>query len=129
MDSWRLAMWAEPQGRSEELLTVVGRHYFEEARPLADHTMLLASVEEVGLDRSAAAEVLNGDSFRSEVLEHYRWAVDDMGVHSIPVFLISDPTGHYRTTVHGSASIQDFSTALRKAAVSMGMGHGECAAA
>mmetsp|Transcript_7812 Transcript_7812/g.28560 ORF Transcript_7812/g.28560 Transcript_7812/m.28560 type:complete len:125 (+) Transcript_7812:433-807(+) len=119
MDSWRLALWAEQQGSGEELLAAVGRRYFEEAQPLADRSMLLSAVEEAGLDRGAAQAVLDGDAFRSEVLEHYRWATEDLGIRSIPVFLISDASGSFRTTVRGSASIEDFSKVLSAAAVAL----------
>ena len=69
-------------GRGEDLLVAVGRRYFEEAKQLADHSMLLSAVDEVGLDRSAAQRILSGNDFRNEVMTHYRWAVEDMGINS-----------------------------------------------
>mmetsp|Transcript_45060 Transcript_45060/g.90944 ORF Transcript_45060/g.90944 Transcript_45060/m.90944 type:complete len:166 (+) Transcript_45060:160-657(+) len=120
MDSWRLALWAEGQGRGEELLGAVGRRYFEERRQLADHAMLLEAVEEVGLNTSEARDVLNSDAFFQDVVRHYHWAVEEQGIHSIPLFLISDPSGTFREAVHGSASVEEFAKVLRNAAAAEG---------
>eukprot|EP00929_Paragymnodinium_shiwhaense_P013074 TRINITY_DN120931_c0_g1_i1.p1 TRINITY_DN120931_c0_g1~~TRINITY_DN120931_c0_g1_i1.p1 ORF type:complete len:134 (+),score=36.99 TRINITY_DN120931_c0_g1_i1:416-817(+) len=109
MDSWRLVLWAEKQGQGEDLIAAIGRRYFEQKRQLADHSMLLSAVGDVeGLDREAAETVLAGSDFQKEVVDSYRWATDDLGVHSIPVFLFSDTAGGFRKIVHGSASTADF---------------------
>lgn len=115
MDSWRLALWAEQQGQGEELLSAIGRRYFEEGSQLADHAMLISAVKEVGMDTTVAQGVLDSDAFRGEVMHHYQWASEQQGIHSIPVFIISDPDGSFRTVVHGSASIDEFVSVFKKA--------------
>jgi len=119
MDSWRLVIWAEEQGKGEDLIAAIGRRYFEEGQQLANHAMLLSAVDEAGLNTSDAEAVLGGNGFRDKVMQHYRWAVEEQGISSIPVFLVSDPAGTFRTVVHGSASVQDFSRVLAKAAEAM----------
>mmetsp|Transcript_87558 Transcript_87558/g.183166 ORF Transcript_87558/g.183166 Transcript_87558/m.183166 type:complete len:164 (+) Transcript_87558:393-884(+) len=119
MDSWRLAMWAENQGNGEKLLSVIGRQYFEEAKPLADHAALLDAVEEAGLNRSEAKEVLESDQHLDEVMGHYRWALEVAGIRSIPVFMISDFENKFKTVVHGSSSTREFEDVLRKAATAL----------
>lgn len=115
MDSWRLALWAERQGRGEELLSALGRRYFEEGQRLADHGALLAAAEEAGLSAVEAKGVLASESMREEVMRHYRWAVEEQGIRSVPVFLFSDPSGSFRRAVRGSASVGEFAAVLVEA--------------
>mmetsp|Transcript_36718 Transcript_36718/g.84132 ORF Transcript_36718/g.84132 Transcript_36718/m.84132 type:complete len:136 (-) Transcript_36718:387-794(-) len=107
-DSHRLVLWAERQQRAkgEALALAVGRRYFEQARALADHAVLLEAAAEVGLDRAAALAYLQSDEGREEV---WQAAVDAQrqGIHSIPVFMFS--AGEFSETVHGSADVERFS--------------------
>eukprot|EP00930_Biecheleria_cincta_P031185 TRINITY_DN21644_c0_g1_i1.p1 TRINITY_DN21644_c0_g1~~TRINITY_DN21644_c0_g1_i1.p1 ORF type:complete len:128 (+),score=24.60 TRINITY_DN21644_c0_g1_i1:414-797(+) len=121
MDSWRLTLWAEKQGAGESLISAIGRRYFEEGLRLADHAMLLSAVEEAKLNTTAAQELLGSSAFQSEVLEHYRWAVEEQDIRSIPVFIISDPARTFRKAIHGSSSVDEFESILSEAASSQGV--------
>eukprot|EP00928_Gymnodinium_smaydae_P015719 TRINITY_DN15819_c0_g1_i2.p1 TRINITY_DN15819_c0_g1~~TRINITY_DN15819_c0_g1_i2.p1 ORF type:complete len:206 (+),score=23.08 TRINITY_DN15819_c0_g1_i2:189-806(+) len=117
MDSWRLALWASDLGKAEEFLSAVGRRYFEEGEQLGNHSMLLSAVAETGLDKAAAEHVLEDEhSYRSAVMQQYKWAVQEEGIDSIPVFIFRNLEGTYRTSVRGSASVGEFLDALNRMA-------------
>ena len=112
LDSHRLVLWAQRQrqGSGEELAHSVGKRYFEGAVPLADRSMLLESVREVGLDSDEARAYLESDAGHAEVAEAVDWAHRG-DIHSIPLFVFS--SGGFSETVHGSADVRRFSSVLR----------------
>ncbi len=62
-----LAKWAETQDGGERLHGLLYRAYFVHERNLAEPEVLLQAVEEAGLDREAAARVLQDRSFAAAV--------------------------------------------------------------
>ena len=111
MDSHRLYLWAESQGsgKGEDLAQCIGHQYFENARPLADHSMLCECAAACDLDADAARDFLTSDARADEV----RASVEQnlhMGIRSIPVFIFR--SGTYETLVHGSADVQRFGEVL-----------------
>ena len=63
-DAHRLLLWAQEQGSAEELLERMYSGYFEQGRPLFSHDDLLSIVEDAGLNREAAQQVLDRKSTR-----------------------------------------------------------------
>lgn len=86
--------------------------YFRQGRRLADHALLLAAVNEVGMDVDRAAKVLAGNEYKAEVLDSAR-RLTQSGIHSIPVFLFS--SGDFSATVHGSSNQAEFERVFREA--------------
>jgi predicted DsbA family dithiol-disulfide isomerase len=111
LDSHRLMVLAGRQGRQREVVREVSRRYFEEGVPLNDRRMLLAVADAHGVEGAAA--FLESNAGTREVLE----SVERMraaGIHSIPVARIS--SGDFATTVHGSASVDEFHAIFREIA-------------
>lgn len=108
-DSHRLLLWAEEQGKGIEFGKAIAHAYFEQAKPLADHNMLLECAHEVGVE--GAADVLNGAWGRDRVAEGVAFA-QRLGIRSIPVFLFAHDTGFERA-VHGSADVASFAAVFQ----------------
>ena len=104
LDSHRLLLFAEQNGKAGELREALGQRYFINGQRLADQEVLLSAAEEVGL---AGAEVVLTDrsAYRDEVLQAVKKA-HTQGIHSIPVFHFR--SGGFSTTLHGSASVETF---------------------
>ncbi|CAE7487500.1 unnamed protein product [Symbiodinium sp. CCMP2456] len=69
MDSLRLLLWAQSQGKNEELMAALGWRHHSEDQQLANHKVLLDSVEEAGLDKAEAKKVLESTRFQRELQE------------------------------------------------------------
>ena len=89
-DAHRLLTWAlatagpAAQGRLKRRLM---QAYFEEGGDVADHTTLAALAGELGLDASAAAEVLASGEYGDEVRSGEQEA-RDLEIHAVPTFVI-----------------------------------------
>ncbi|RUP43716.1 hypothetical protein BC936DRAFT_136821 [Jimgerdemannia flammicorona] len=86
-DSHRLVWWATKQGKQDEMVEELFRHYFEQERDVADVETLAEIARKVGLDRNATLAFLQSDEGRAEVkAEIYR----NMGksISGVPHFMI-----------------------------------------
>lgn len=104
LDSHRLVQWAErvaPE-KSEKLYKIIGRKLLLEGQRQADHAMLLSAVEEAGLERAAAATLLESDELKSEVRRQYLQAAYGWGVDQTPWMFITCEGEHF--TLPGLAS-------------------------
>jgi len=108
LDSLRLLIWSDEHSKQEELAGELARGHFEERRSVADHEVLLAACEAVGLPMDQASKVLESDAFADQVWGLYS-SVQQQGVHSIPVFIFDD-----RWTMHGSKSVDEFVQLIRE---------------
>jgi len=61
---------------------------FKQGRNLSDNGALLETVEQVGLDRDAAKEVLEQSLYSDEVRAEIAWA-HKQGFHSVPTFVFN----------------------------------------
>ena len=110
-DAHRLLLWAQSQGRAQELIERMYSGYFEHGRSLFDDKSLLAFVDEVGLDRATAQQVLATDAFNADVDEHARLA-SDFGASGVPFFVFdrkygisgAQPTEAFTQTLHAAWS-------------------------
>lgn len=88
VDAHRLLHFAAAHGKGDELRERLSRAYCGEGVNIGDHETLLQLAEDVGLDRTEAAEVLRSDAY----LDEFRQDVADarrVGVMSVPTFLFA----------------------------------------
>lgn len=89
-DAHRLLAWARDAG---DLQDALGERLFEaylgEGRAVSDPETLAALAEEVGLDGSAAAELLRSDRHADTVRAEERQAAR-MGITSVPTFVFGE---------------------------------------
>ena len=83
----RLIAFAEQQDRSEDLIRVLFRALFEEARDIGHLETLLELVEKAGLDRAAAETFLRSQEQAKEVVVAHQRA-ERLGVRGVPVFVV-----------------------------------------
>jgi predicted DsbA family dithiol-disulfide isomerase len=83
----RLILYAERQGRGEDLIRVLFRALFEEGRDIGHLETLLELAESAGFDRAAAESFLRSEEQAREViLAHQR--AERLGVRGVPVFVV-----------------------------------------
>jgi predicted DsbA family dithiol-disulfide isomerase len=82
--------------------------YFSEGADPSSHEVLLAAVEQAGLDVAQATEILNTDSLRDEVRQQQQFYLSQ-GIHSVPAVIIND-----RYLVQGGQPPEAFEQALRQ---------------
>lgn len=91
-DGHRLVKWADEQNKQQhkqtELKKALFSVYFGEAQNIADHEVLLACVEAVGLDRTAAKAILESEQYGAAVREDEARA-QAAGISSVPAFIIN----------------------------------------
>ena len=109
-DAHRLLHWAELQGRQRDLKRALFKAYFTEGQDPSDHAVLLALAVQVGLDESAARDVLSSDRFAQEVRTQERFYAEQ-GIRSVPAVIIND-----RHLIQGGQPVELFEQALRQIA-------------
>ncbi len=111
-DAHRLLHWAHTLGGSlqRDLKLALFTAYFTEGRNPGAHEVLLAAAESVGLDRSAAAQVLASGAFADEVREVEAF-YQSQGINSVPAVIIND-----RHLISGGQPPEVFEQALRQIA-------------
>jgi len=87
MDAHRLIRWAKAAGRQNELVALLFRRYFEEGVDISDKDELLSAAEAAGMERTAAAKLLDSNADRAELAAEDR-AVREMGVTGVPTFIM-----------------------------------------
>lgn len=109
-DAHRLLHWAGQEGKQAELKHALFTAYFTEGRSPADHEVLVASAEKVGLDGAAAREVLASGRYTEEV-RHAEQLWRSRGIDSVPAIVID---GRY--LISGGQPPEAFEQALRQIA-------------
>mmetsp|Transcript_22629 Transcript_22629/g.52784 ORF Transcript_22629/g.52784 Transcript_22629/m.52784 type:complete len:134 (-) Transcript_22629:450-851(-) len=95
-------MLASRAGLQEKYLEALSRKHFREAKSASRTETVLEAAEEAGMEREHVRQFLAGNEFTAEVWESYRSTIEDMGIHSIPLFAFS-LEGHARGRPFGSA--------------------------
>ena len=114
-DAHRLLHWAgiESAAAQKALKLALFTAYFSDQRDVSDHAVLLDAVDQAGLDRAAADEILSSDSFAEEVRQaEHHW--QSHGIHSVPAIIIND-----RYLISGGQPPDAFEQALRNIAGEM----------
>ncbi len=87
-DAHRLLHWAGLKGQQVALKQALFAAYFTENLNIADHHILVATAESVGLDGAEAREVLSTGRYRAEVqAAEQRWI--QAGIRSVPSIVIN----------------------------------------
>jgi len=111
-DAHRLLYWAGEQGarQQRDLKMALLRAYHGEGRDPSSRDMLLDVAAAVGLDRTRAAAVLDGDDYAAEVRAAERhW--QQLGIHSVPSVVVDG-----RHLIQGGQPPEVFERALRQIA-------------
>lgn len=112
-DAHRLLTWAGEEGapgQQHALKRALLEAYHGRAESPADHAVLLAAAQTVGLDRDRAAAVLAGDAFANQVRERQQFFARH-GIQSVPAVIIND-----RHLISGGQPTAVFEQALRQIA-------------
>ena len=109
-DAHRLLHWAGIEGRQEALKRALLAAYHSKMQNPADHGVLVAAADSVGLDGAAARDVLTSGRYADEVREaEAKW--QRAGITGVPAVVIND-----RYVITGAQPPEAFEAALRKAA-------------
>jgi predicted DsbA family dithiol-disulfide isomerase len=111
-DAHRLLHWAglAPGGGQAALKHALLTAYHARGENPADRTVLLRAVEEVGLDATRAAAILDSDEYGAEVRERERhW--QQLGIHGVPAAIVAG-----RHLISGGQPPEVFERALRRIA-------------
>ncbi|HWK22556.1 MAG TPA: DsbA family oxidoreductase [Ureibacillus sp.] len=111
----RLAKWANTKGKGEQLSERILQSYFLEGGAIGKQEVLLNLVEEVGLDKEEALEVLKSEKFVDKVEQDISEA-QNLGVRGVPFFVIDNKYG-----ISGAQPKDVFDQAITKAADEAGL--------
>jgi predicted DsbA family dithiol-disulfide isomerase len=114
-DAHRLAKWAESQGKPAEVSERLLKAHFIEGQEIGLHEVLLDLVEEIGLNREKAAEVLSSNAFEVEVKQDVQEGML-LGVQGVPFFVINR-----KYAISGAQPAAAFEEALKKVAEEEGI--------
>ncbi|UJW82115.1 DsbA family oxidoreductase [Hydrogenophaga sp. SL48] len=116
-DAHRLLAWADVEGapgQQHALKKALLTAYHGRAESPADHAVLLAAVEAVGLDRARAQAVLASGEFADEVREREQF-FSRAGISSVPAVIVNQ-----RHLISGGQPAAVFEQALRQIAAEAG---------
>lgn len=106
LDGHRLMEWCNnnfPE-KADSLMESLFHAYFEQAKDLSKVDELLSCAKAVGLDETAAREILEGTAFRDEVLLADGEVKSKLRVSGVPFFII-EPLGGGRPTAFSGAQV------------------------
>ena len=91
LDAHRLLYWADQSGKPHQqfaLKKALLRAYHTDAKNPGDHTVLLQAIDNVGLNKQDALDILNSDLYAAEVRElEHQW--QSAGIHAVPSMVIN----------------------------------------
>jgi predicted DsbA family dithiol-disulfide isomerase len=85
----RLTKLAKQNGRANDYVNKVFQAYFEDGQDIGDKAILLAIIEQIGIDKKLAEAYLNSDEGLQELIDVEKEA-QFRGVHSVPQFEIGN---------------------------------------
>jgi protein disulfide-isomerase len=91
-DAHRLIQFAKTKGLGDAAEEVLFKAYFTEGKNIADHSVLVALGESIGLDKKETAEVIAGTAFTKEVKADGQVA-QRIGINGVPFFVIENKYG------------------------------------
>jgi len=109
-DAHRLVLWAQHEGSGAPLLEAVMHRYFEQAAPIFTAQDLLPIVAAVGLDPTAAAQVLAGRAYDRQVEQDQHDAAQ-LGARGVPFFVVDRALA-----ISGAQPVAVLTELLRRAA-------------
>jgi predicted DsbA family dithiol-disulfide isomerase len=106
-DAHRLLAWAKAQGKQLLLKEALMTAYFTELKNLGDPEVLVAAVQQVGLDGAEAWAILASDRYATDVrAEEAVWR--ERGVRSVPTVIVNG-----RHVISGASPPEEFERQLR----------------
>ena len=111
LDAHRLLHLAKQEGVQSELKEALLSAYFTEARVISDADVLKDLADQVGLDPTEVAELLEGDRFRDEVFADAEQAAA-YGANGVPFFVFDR-----RFAISGAQPKAVFEQALERASI------------
>ncbi|WP_397536404.1 DsbA family oxidoreductase [Rummeliibacillus pycnus] len=111
----RLAKYAESVGKGAEMSERLMQAYFIETQEIGLTDILIDLAVEVGLDRKTVENVLNDDTFATDVLTDIQKA-SQIGVRGVPFFVIND-----KYAISGAQPGEVFENAVRQVAEEDGL--------
>jgi len=109
-DAHRLLHWAALEGRQHELKLALFESYFQRCLNPGDHGVLIDAAEKAGLDRNAAAELLESGRCAEEVRAAERFW-QSKGISAVPAIVINE-----RYLISGGQPADAFESAIRRIA-------------
>lgn len=88
LDAHRLVHLAAEQGLTDEAKEALFEAYFRDGKLISNQDVLLTVAENVGLEREAVIELLNGTKFVSEVRQDQQLA-QQYNITSVPYFVFN----------------------------------------
>ena len=88
-DLHRLLAWAKEQGKQHELQMALFSAHFTNNQPLNEHETLINIVSSLGLDVTAAKNILDSDDYAEQVRAEQKLSIDK-GISSVPTFIINN---------------------------------------
>ncbi|MGG4396105.1 DsbA family oxidoreductase [Paenibacillus thiaminolyticus] len=88
MDAHRLIHFAGQYGKRDKVAELLFKAYFTDGKNVSEKDTLLAVAAEAGLEREAAASMLESEQFTSEVEEEMREA-NQLGCRGVPFFVFN----------------------------------------
>jgi predicted DsbA family dithiol-disulfide isomerase len=110
-DAHRLLHWAIEFNLQTELKLALFDLYFQQGGNPSDHDDLLHCVEQVGLDKSAASQILHSDKFEQEVRDDEQWNFQN-GISAVPAFIFDN-----KFLISGAQPAQSFIDVFDKLAL------------
>ena len=88
LDAHRLVKLASTKGLDSEVMLLLSKAYFEEAKDYSDHSVLKEIAASVGLDEKEVEDLLNSDLYAYEVVQDTQEA-GNLGFDTVPTFLFN----------------------------------------
>ena len=108
-DAHRLLLWAQDQGRAQDLLEALYAGYFTDGLPIFTETELMAFVVKAGLEATDAQVLLASDAYAAEVQADQELAAD-FGATGVPFFVFDRRYG-----ISGAQPLEVFRKTLAQA--------------
>jgi predicted DsbA family dithiol-disulfide isomerase len=86
-DAHRLILWADENGKGDELLEVIYSAYFEKKLPIFSHDDLVELAVSIGIEEAPARQLLLSDRFSDQVIEDQDLA-RQLGANGVPFYVI-----------------------------------------
>lgn len=122
MDSLRLVLWAQSQGKNEEFMSALGWRHFGRDAKLSERAVLLDAAEEAGLSRKGAEDVIEWGRFAKELRESIEeWQEKTMikidnthAAAAIPLLCFTAPGQTSEEKCNGSVPQSEIEAVLRR---------------
>ncbi|PZR28203.1 MAG: disulfide bond formation protein DsbA [Citrobacter freundii] len=108
-DAHRMIQLAKQTGAGDAMEENLFRAYFTEGKNIADHATLIDLAGRAGVDKTRAAEVLNGKDL-ADAVEKDIYEAQQISVRGVPFFVLND-----RYAVSGAQPVEAFAGALETA--------------